>query len=211
MRSDPKAEILAALREIYDGQWIRRLGTDGGRILSWNGKLGLLFAATGVLDMHHSVIGSMGDRFLLLRLVPEDKKQFKRAIEHVGPAIKKMRKELVEAVAGLFAGRKTAPQPISNNEIEQINKIIRLVVRLRGSVERDRYSREIEAIYGAEGTARIGLALERLLAGLDTLGVPRDLAWRSSKEWRWTRCHHCGGAPMNFYVRQETLLGHFNR
>jgi hypothetical protein len=35
-------------------------------------------------------------------------------------------------------------------------------------------SREIEAIYGAEGTARIGLALERLLAGLETLGMDRS-------------------------------------
>ena len=31
-------------------------------------------------------------------------------------------------------------------------------------------------IYGAEGTARIGLALERLLAGLDTLGMDRKKA-----------------------------------
>jgi len=51
-----------------------------------------------------------------------------------------------------------------------------LAVRLRGAVERDRNRREIEAVYGAEGTARIGLALDRLLAGLDTLGVERGLA-----------------------------------
>ena len=176
MRSDPKAELLAALREIYDGQWIRRLGADGGRVLSWTGKLGLLFASTNVIDAHHGVIGSMGDRFLLSRLVPEDKKQFNRALDHVGTVMKQMRTELAEAVAGLFAGRRAVPQPISGDEAEQINKIIRLVVRLRGAVERDRYSRVIEAIYGAEGTARIGLTLERLLAGLDTLGVDRALA-----------------------------------
>jgi hypothetical protein len=50
------------------------------------------------------------------------------------------------------------------------------VVRLRGAVERDRISREVEAVYGAEGVARIGLTLERLLAGLDTLGVDRAKA-----------------------------------
>ena len=176
MRSDPKAELLAALRAIYDGQLIRRLGADGGCVLSWSGKLGLLFAATNVIDMHHSVIGSMGDRFLLSRMVPEDKKQFNRALDHVGAVTKQMRTELAEAVAGLFAGRKTEPQLISKDEAEQINKIIRLVVRLRGAVERDRYSRVIEAVYGAEGTARIGMTLERLLAGLDTIGVDRALA-----------------------------------
>jgi hypothetical protein len=178
MRADAKAEILAALREIYDGQWTRRLGTDGGRVLSWSGKLGLLFAATNVIDAHHSVIGSMGDRFLVSRLLPEDKQQFGRALQHVGAKTGQMRKDLAEAVLGLFTGCKSEPQPISPNEIEQINKIIRLVVRLRGSVERDRYSREVEAIYGAEGTARIGLALERLLAGLDIIGVERATAMR---------------------------------
>src|SRR5262249_16573183 len=42
--------------------------------------------------------------------------------------------------------------------------------------------REIEAIYQAEGTARIGLALERLLAGLDTLGMDRKQALAIVKE-----------------------------
>jgi hypothetical protein len=50
-------------------------------------------------------------------------------------------------------------------------------VRLRGAVDRDRYSRELEFIFGAEGTARLGLTLERLLAGLDTLGVDRAIAF----------------------------------
>jgi hypothetical protein len=87
-----------------------------------------------------------------------------------------MRKELTEAVARLFAGRRTDPQPISKEEIEHLDRIVMLAVRLRGAVERDRYSRDIEVVYGAEGTARIGLTLERLLAGLDTLGVARATA-----------------------------------
>ena len=47
---------------------------------------------------------------------------------------------------------------------------------LRGAVERDRYKRDIQSFHGAEGPARIGLALERLLAGLDTLGLERSAA-----------------------------------
>ena len=34
MRPENKAEVLAALREIYDGKWTRHLGTDGGRVLA---------------------------------------------------------------------------------------------------------------------------------------------------------------------------------
>jgi hypothetical protein len=118
----------------------------------------------------------MGDRFLFSRLAPLSRGQFNHALKHVGPATKQMRKELAEAVAGLFAGRRAEPQKINDDEIRQIDAVISLAVRLRGAVERDRHSREMESVLGAEGTARIGLSLERLLAGLDTIGVPRATA-----------------------------------
>jgi hypothetical protein len=176
MHTETRAEVLAALREIFDGAWTRHLGTDGGKTLAWQGKVGLVFGATGVIDGHYGVIGAMGDRFLFSRLEPAGKGQFKRALAHVGPQSKQMRKELAEAVAGLFAGRRSEPQPISEEETERIDRVISLAVRLRGAVERDRYHRDIQCVYGAEGTARIGLTLERLLAGLDTLGVDRAKA-----------------------------------
>jgi hypothetical protein len=176
MHPERKAEVLAALREVYDGAWTRHLGTDGGRTLEWKGKLGLIFASTGVIDSHYSVIGAMGDRFLLSRLAPANEGQFARALQHVGDATKQMRKELAEAVSRLFAGRRAEPRAINQDEAERIDRVVSLVVRLRGAVERDRHSREIEAVHGAEGTARVGLALERLLAGLDTLGVDRAVA-----------------------------------
>jgi hypothetical protein len=164
------------LREVYDGAWTRHVGSDGGRELKWKGKAGLIFGATGVIDSHYAVIGAMGDRFILSRLAPVGRGQFARALKHVGAGTGQMRKELAEAVAGLFAGRRAEPQPIKPDEVERIDAAIMLAVRLRGAVARDRQSREIEAVYGAEGTARIGLALERLLAGLDTLGVEREAA-----------------------------------
>ena len=176
MHTETRAEVLAALREIYDGAWTRHLGSDGGRTLAWKGKVGLLFGATGVYDSHYSVTGALGDRFLLSRLAPAGRGQFDQALKHGGAGTMRMRKELAEIVARLFAGRQSEHRPIADDEIRFIDSVIMLAVRLRGAIERDRNSREIEAVYGAEGTARIGLALERLLAGLDTLGVERALA-----------------------------------
>jgi hypothetical protein len=176
MRPDMKAEVLGCLREIFDGAWTRHLGTDGGRTLHWRGKVGLIFASTGVIDSHHSVIGSMGDRFLLCRLAPVQKGQFRHALRHIGPANGRMRKELAEAVVHLFAGRRAEPTPIDDKEVARLDETLSLVVRLRAAVERDRHSREIEATHGAEGTARLGLQLERLLAGLDVLRVERKQA-----------------------------------
>jgi hypothetical protein len=177
MHAETRAETLAALRKIYDGAWTRHLGSAGGKSLSWQGKVAIIFAATEVIDAHHSVISSMGDRFLLSRLKPvTGKKQFARALKHTGGGFNQMRKELAAAVAKLFANRRTEASQINEQETEAIGKAIALAVRLRGAVARDYRSRELEAIYGAEGTARIGLALERLLAGLETLGMDRKMA-----------------------------------
>ena len=177
MHAETRAETLAALREVYDGAWTRHLGSAGGKTLSWKGKVAVIFAATEVIDSHHSVIGAMGDRFLLSRLKPvAGRKQFSRALKHVGGSISQMRKELAGAVTRLFAKRRTEASQIDDEETQAIGKAIALAVRLRGAVARDYRSREIEAIYGAEGTARIGLALERLLAGLETLGMDRKKA-----------------------------------
>ena len=182
MHPETKAEVLAALREIYDGAWTRHLGSDGGRTLAWKGKVGLVFGSTGVIDSHYSVIGALGDRFILNRLAPAGRGQFDRALKHKGAATGQMRKELAEAVARLFEGRQLEPRPITDEEVQFIDNVIMLAVRLRGAIARDRQSREIEAVYGAEGTARIGLALERLLAGLDTLGIERGLALKVVKD-----------------------------
>jgi hypothetical protein len=178
MRPDARNEVLGALREIHDGHWSRPLGTDGGRILHWRGKMGLLFGVTPVFDQHYAVIGTMGDRFALCRFTLAPKGQFKAALRHTGAAAKIMREELAAAVAGLFVNELPEPRPLSEPEFAHLDRTVDLVVRLRGQVERDRYSKtkEIEAVPGAEGPARLGLMLERLLAGLDTLRVERTKA-----------------------------------
>jgi Bifunctional DNA primase/polymerase, N-terminal len=176
IRPEAKAEVLNALREIYDGYWIRRLGTDGGKVLEWKGKLGLVFACTGVIDTHHSTEDALGNRFLLSRIVAGGEKQFRWALKHSGTGTAIMRRELVASVNALFAAPRPDPQPLAEDEIKRFEKVTELAVRLRGGVERNRHSRELEAIYGAEGPGRIGLALERLLAGLDTLGLGRQTA-----------------------------------
>jgi hypothetical protein len=175
LRPEANAEVFAVLREVYDGRYTRHVGTDGGRTLAWNGKVGLVFACTETFDKHHSVISAMGDRYLLCRIAPVEG-QFERALVHAGEATVRMRRELSEVVERLFAVRRTKPRPLSLEERGRISRICSRVVRLRAAVPRHRYTTEIEDVHGAEGTARLGLSLERLLAGLDTLGIDRDVA-----------------------------------
>ena len=177
MRPDAKAEILSALREIYDGHYVRRLGTDGGRELEWKGKLGLIFGCTKIIDTHYSVENALGNRFLLSRLEPT-RGQFGWALKHTGTSLVTMRREIADSINALFAVPRPDPQPLDpeGDEFKRLDRVVNLVVLLRGAVERDRYSREIQSFHGAEGTGRIGLALERLLAGLDALGLDRRIA-----------------------------------
>ena len=178
MRPDAKAEILAALREVYDGAWTRYVGTDGGKTLAWNGKVGLIAGATPVLDRRHGVLSVMGERFTLCRLGEATDEQAVRALEHTGGQETAMRDELATAVAALFAGRHEDPQPLSDEERQELVRLAGLIARARSAVERDRATREIEQVPGAEGPARLALTFERLLAGLDTLNADRELAWR---------------------------------
>lgn len=65
MRNEDQKEILAQLREIYDGRYDKAFGN--GKEVKWRGKVGLLAACTPVLDRYYSIIGTLGDRFLLYR------------------------------------------------------------------------------------------------------------------------------------------------
>jgi hypothetical protein len=46
LRQESRSEMMSALRRIYDGEYTRQLGTDGGTTLEWHGKAGCLFGST---------------------------------------------------------------------------------------------------------------------------------------------------------------------
>lgn len=177
MHRDARAQVLAALREIYDGSWTRHLGIDGGTTLQWSGKVGLVAGCTPTIDRHHAVMGAMGERFLLFRLPELDSsEQARRSLEHAGREAA-MRAELGEAVQRLFATAPAQPRPRSREENERLISLAQLVVRGRSAVERDGYSREIELIPEPEAPTRLVVVLARLLDGLDAIGASRAVGF----------------------------------
>ena len=107
-----RSELLAALREIYDGSWVRHLGADGGRVLSWSGKTGLIAAVTETIERHTADIGAMGERFIFYRMPPLDDEerldQARAAARNAGRQ-QEMRAELATAVSErLRAARSSA-------------------------------------------------------------------------------------------------------
>jgi hypothetical protein len=181
MRQEARAESLAALREIYDGRWTRHVGSDGGKTLSWQGKVGLLFAATQIYDEHYVHIGALGDRFLTVRLNPT-KGQGLKALLHRGGLAKVMREELSAAVLALFAGLDlTETGETTTAEKSEIAGLAKLALVLRATVLRHRVSREIEDVHRPEGEGRMALTLEGLLTGMTVIGIDRGEAMKIVK------------------------------
>src|SRR5215470_497403 len=97
-----RGQVLAALREIYDGRWDREVGADGGQTLTWTGKCGFLAGCTGAIDRANGVTVEMGPRSLFVRLPASDLDKIGRsALDHMGRE-EQMRRELADATAGLL-------------------------------------------------------------------------------------------------------------
>jgi hypothetical protein len=178
---DSLTEVLAALREIYDGAWTRYVGTGGGIKLHWSGKVGFLGGCTPTIDGHHAVVGAMGERMIFYRL-PEadDEAQGHRALAHVGHETR-MRGELAEVVVGLFDGVdgwNLPPRSLSGPERTKLVDLASLTARARSAVERDRQSREVQLVPGHEAPGRLVKVLAQLLAGLEHIGVEHTEVWR---------------------------------
>jgi hypothetical protein len=180
MHRDGRAAVLAALREIYDGSWTRHIGVDGGRSLHWEGKIGVIAGVTSTIDRHHTVISTMGERFIFYRLPqPDEEKQAEQGLKNVGKE-KVMRAELAAVVKALFANLvvPTTAATLSPKETRQLIAWARLAARCRSPIERDSYSREIELIPDPEAPVRLAQILLRLFTGMLAVGVPRADAWK---------------------------------
>lgn len=175
MNRDARAHVLAALREVYDGSWTRHVGTDGGRTLSWYGRVGLVGGVTPTIDRHHAVMGAMGERFTFYRLPEVDARTHARqALGHSGRE-KAMRAALQDAAHDALDELRV-PRERTDDETDMLVSLSVLVVKARSAVERDGYTRDIELVPGSEAPTRMIIMLDRLLAGLDAIGCDRTTA-----------------------------------
>jgi hypothetical protein len=176
MNRDTRAAVIAALREIHDGQWSRHVGVDGGLSLTWSGKLGVIAGCTTAWDSAHAVLSAMGDRFVVCRL-PEVAGEGigARALVQVGQEVT-MRSEMREAVAGLFAADPLPPHVLGDDGKRRLVAAASLVARARSPVERD-YQGEICLVLDAEAPTRLVKQLERLYAALGSIGLSAGASW----------------------------------
>jgi hypothetical protein len=178
MNRDTRALVLAALREIHDGHWSRRIGGEGGRSISWSGRLVVIGACTTAWDAAHQVIATMGDRFLLVR--PRPGKDGRRraglqAMQNVRSETV-MREELRDAVGKLLDCIPAQTENITLTEDEQVQvlDVADIITRARTAVERDFQGNPAFA-HALEMPTRLAKQLVQVARGGRALGMtPQD-------------------------------------
>jgi hypothetical protein len=173
MHRDARAEVLAALREVYDGRWDRSVGVDGGKTLTFIGHVGLIAGCTTAIDSAHAVIASMGTRFVFLRMHGDDVLA-DAVLGHVGDE-KPMRDELRAVVDGFLQHPPGVPHEI-NARRDQLAALGSLVALARSPIDRD-HQGEIRLVLDAEAPTRIVKMLAQLWRAAGLLGLDHEQAW----------------------------------
>ncbi|MDI9936582.1 bifunctional DNA primase/polymerase [Rhodococcus sp. IEGM 1351] len=178
MNRDARAAVLAALREVYDGKWERNIGSDGGQTLTWTGRLAFIGAVTTAWDKAHSVIASMGDRFVLLRMDSTESRMSagRNSIRNTGSEVE-MRDELADAVAGVLAGvdKSVRVDDIREDDVEMLLTAANLVTWARTAVDFD-YQGNVEMAHMPEMPTRFAKELAQVMLGGLAIGMTREAA-----------------------------------
>jgi hypothetical protein len=174
-----RSAILAALREVHDGHWVRDVGTDGGKKIEWKGRIVVIGACTTAWDQAHTVVASMGDRFVCVR---SDSSIGRidggtHAIRNAGKEAD-MRRELAEAVRAVVKGIDVnTVYEIGADEENAILSAADLVTLARTGVELD-YRGDVIDAHAPEMPTRLAKQLTQIMRGALVIGMSRAKALR---------------------------------
>jgi len=160
MREDNRAEVMAQLREIYDGEIHKDYGT--GKREDWVGKATVIAGCTPSIERIWSLGKELGERFLILRWRHGSLEELAVAATQIRNE-REMRAETAhlvrEWVGDLAALRRTAPL-MTEAQVRDwhLDRLATMVSKLRVGIVRDRGEKSashITDIGHAEGPGRI--------------------------------------------------------
>jgi len=166
MRHEDKAMILQQLREIYDGEYRKDYGN--GKVVSWKGRMGLLGAVTTAIENYHSVIGELGNRYILYRCESDNNRGdiASLALNDEG-AEQRMREDIATAFKQAVDSAPQAKLVTIPEEIKsKLASLADLTSRLRSPVSWNPYDKTINYEPDIEGPARLAKAFSKLAKGV---------------------------------------------
>ena len=160
-----REEILATLRDAYDGEAKKTFGSEA-TVRSYKSKFGLLAGVTPEIDRIYSVSQSLGERFIKYRTPIEDREGIiNRASKNMGKE-KEMRAELSKAVAKFLFSVEMRDISVSDELEKKLVSLALLIARLRSAVSRDGYKRNVQFMPEAEVGTRLLKQLKGLAQGI---------------------------------------------
>ena len=155
MRAENRYEILAQLREIFDGKFVKETGEGTSR--SWEGKAGFITGVTPEIENTIMTSTKFGDRFLYYRLPPIDEIAAMQRVSEIFLSSDNLRKDIQTKVCG-YINHIIIPDTLptlDNTTIKNLQQILQFTVKARGGVSRDNYgSKEVLSISPPEGPTR---------------------------------------------------------
>lgn len=184
LANDPNAAraTLGAIGLIHDQHYQREVGTDGGRTISFHGRLGFLAASTDVIDHpdHQRANAEMGERMIYYRYPKSDGyHEISSALDNPDGARKSRSiKDLFLAWAEeckLDWSDESPPRLLTREEKARISALAQFCARGRSGVMRDKYNHnEISSVSRSALGPRIANTLAQLLRGMERIGCTEE-------------------------------------
>lgn len=181
---DRLMSIMAVFREAFSGRWTRHIGGEGGRVIRWDGKLGLFAGCTGTIDQRHQVSAELGERWINWRFPAQNDECFAEVMMALSNGRNGWRMDLQEAVrdfyskVGLRFGATIPRRDFLDSERVRIYELASLAARCRSGVARDAHNHEIIGARESELAIRLSTVLSQLLIGMDYIGVNSVAQWK---------------------------------
>lgn len=178
MKWDRRTEFFPFLRTVYDGRVDRRLGSGGGKQLTWRGRAGYLGGVTEIIDQHQQDMAAGGERFLYYRFPPltQNQTQQRLRFQYAGQP-PQYRAMLANAFQEHLVPGRLRPQPLPKEMATAIIGLAQLAATASSPVERDPRTRELLDFGNPTRGDRLLKELLGLRWGLCYIGLTERRAW----------------------------------
>lgn len=172
-----REEIFGILRDVYDGECSKPFGN--GIFRKYKSKFGIIAAVTPIIEMFTEEHAALGERFLRWRnYVPSSlsarRVYIQKAIDNVGKEVE-MRADLVEVAHRVLNADYSHDIPTINEGLQgKIISLAQLVAILRGTVWREKYSKEITHKPFIELGTRLSKQLYKVMLGVGMFRQCKD-------------------------------------
>lgn len=159
-KAETRGEIMAKMREIYDGSLYSKKGTS---TVGWKGKVSVIAAVTPAIERAWAVQRDLGERFVQIRWTRED------GIETAKSAMKQIDNPNIisnfQSMMKKFVDADTLPPKIAPPNVEDFVYLAEMAAVLRGGVIRSQGTQTIIDVPPFEAPTRLVKAMTQVAMG----------------------------------------------